>query len=274
MEAVQRVRLMACRHSSPRGIVFGRAARPYTERQVPVPGCRAPLHLQEHHTGCARLKTGKFDYVAINERVDKAVKSHGVVGDVYRNHYLQQYWRAMMLEEIECVRIDEQYHTGPVPMSRAMFWELAPHDIGSYPASVRATPPDTEPPWKIVADMPVSLLEPSTSYYFGALGVSAVSIELWENSNLVPPPNSDDVKPQRTRHPVGSPEQYPWDEFYIQIIAIAQTLDGLPTGYGAQAELQRTMLQWCEDNWGCQPSVSWVKARISKLYRQLKLASN
>lgn len=220
------------------------------------------------------MKTGKSDYVAIGERVDKAIKNHGADGEVYRNHFLQQYWRAVMLKELECVKVDGQYDTGPVRMSRAEFWELTFEDIGRFPASVRATPPGVEPPWNILAEMSVTALYPGALYEFGALGVSVASIEHWENNNLVTPPSSSDVKAQRARHPGGAPERYPWDEFDFRMIEIANGLDGLPKGAGAKAELERTMLEWCEVNWDRQPCQSTVKARISKLYQQLKLADN
>lgn len=63
----------------------------------------------------------------------------------------------------------------------------------------------------------------------------------------------------------GRPPEYDWDAFTIEIIRIAD-LDGLPE---KQSELIAEMLQWCENTWGRQPSVSNVKGRISRIYNGL-----
>ena len=223
------------------------------------------------------MKTNK--YVTIGERVDKAVNDQGPGGDAYRNHYLQQYWRAVMLEELECVdtsrRADGHGRPGPVPVPRIWIWLMMPKNNPRYPASVRATKPDTEPPWNIFADMSVTILEPSFLHNtFLELEVSEVNVELWENDNLVHPPSPIVVKSQRANHRGGAPERFPWDEFDFHLVEIANGIDGLPTGYGAQANLKDLMLQWCSDNWDRPPAESTVKDRIAKLYRQLDLADN
>ncbi len=63
----------------------------------------------------------------------------------------------------------------------------------------------------------------------------------------------------------GRPPEYDWDAFIIEIIRIAD-LDALPD---KQSELIERMLQWCEDTWGEQPSLSVAKERISKIYKGL-----
>lgn len=69
------------------------------------------------------------------------------------------------------------------------------------------------------------------------------------------------------RSTAGRKPEYPWDEFYIKIISIANTPDGLPD---TQAELIETMLQWCAHTWGegNEPGHSTIKNRISEIYKK------
>lgn len=66
----------------------------------------------------------------------------------------------------------------------------------------------------------------------------------------------------------GRPLKYDWDAFTIEIIRIANTIDGLPD---SQAELIKELLQWCRDNWNKEPADSSVKSRVSKIYHDLGL---
>ena len=78
--------------------------------------------------------------------------------------------------------------------------------------------------------------------------------------------NSKEADRQPSR--IGRPVEYDWDGFVIEIIRIANTLDGLPE---KQSELIVTMLQWCEDTWGNQPAQSTTKDKISKIYNGIGL---
>jgi hypothetical protein len=60
----------------------------------------------------------------------------------------------------------------------------------------------------------------------------------------------------------GRPPKYAWDPFWIEIIRIANGIDGLPD----QADLVRLMSEWCQKTWGKEPSQSTIKEKISKIY--------
>ena len=75
-------------------------------------------------------------------------------------------------------------------------------------------------------------------------------------------PKATITKPRPKR---GRREKYDWQSFDAQVVAIAH-YDGLPD---TQAELEKKMLQWCEDTWGHQPGISTVRDRLGPLYRRL-----
>lgn len=61
----------------------------------------------------------------------------------------------------------------------------------------------------------------------------------------------------------GAPPRYDWTAFDAEVVRRANTdPDGLP----ARAELQRQMLEWCDEKWGTEPAISMVRSRLSKLY--------
>ena len=74
------------------------------------------------------------------------------------------------------------------------------------------------------------------------------------------PAEIDRSPPKRGRRP-----KYDWQSFDAQVVAIAH-YDGLPD---LQAELEKKMLQWCEDHWGSQPGLSTVRGRLGPLCRKL-----
>lgn len=89
---------------------------------------------------------------------------------------------------------------------------------------------------------------------------------------LLPDNAEEDVTPQDSSAPAkskgGRPAEYDWDAFTIEIILVANSIDGLPE---KQSELIDQMLQWCENTWGQQPSLTSVKNRISQIYNGLGL---
>jgi hypothetical protein len=64
----------------------------------------------------------------------------------------------------------------------------------------------------------------------------------------------------------GRPEKYNWTEFYVEVIVRAD-LDNLPE---SQAELERSMADWCEQKWGIQPGDSTIREKISPIYNHLR----
>ena len=69
----------------------------------------------------------------------------------------------------------------------------------------------------------------------------------------------------------GRPPKYPWDKFFQQIVLIANNPDGLPD---TQAELERTMANWCSEKWGHEPTESMIRSKISPIYQSIKNKAN
>jgi hypothetical protein len=61
----------------------------------------------------------------------------------------------------------------------------------------------------------------------------------------------------------GRPRKWDWDAFYREIIRLANTPDGLPE---KQSDLVQIMKEWCQEEWGDEPSDSLVRDHISKVY--------
>ena len=60
----------------------------------------------------------------------------------------------------------------------------------------------------------------------------------------------------------GRPPTYDWSAFNVEIIVRAD-LDGLPE---SQAELERSMADWCQDQWGASPGDSTIREKILPIY--------
>lgn len=58
-----------------------------------------------------------------------------------------------------------------------------------------------------------------------------------------------------------------WDTFHVEVIAIANTPDGLPD---KQADLERRMLDWCQQHMADPPQETAVRDRVSAIYQRLK----
>ena len=69
----------------------------------------------------------------------------------------------------------------------------------------------------------------------------------------------------------GRPPKYNWDEFYVEIIRLANGIDGVPE---TQAELEATMAEWCQNNWGTEPAESTIRDKISPIYKAIRKAEN
>jgi hypothetical protein len=75
-------------------------------------------------------------------------------------------------------------------------------------------------------------------------------------------PVMDDVAPKSQ----GGRPSLPWDDFFVEVIRLANLPDGLPE---EQAKLEEIMLDWCERNWRGKGSISSVRPRIAKIYAAL-----
>ncbi|MCJ2055653.1 hypothetical protein MKL09_03685 [Methylobacterium sp. J-048] len=77
-----------------------------------------------------------------------------------------------------------------------------------------------------------------------------------------PPPPMDDVP---TKGQGGRPT-LPWDDFFVEVIRLANLPDGLPD---EQARLEEIMMDWCEQNWRGKGSISSIRPRLAKVYAAL-----
>lgn len=59
-----------------------------------------------------------------------------------------------------------------------------------------------------------------------------------------------------------------WEKFLIEVIGIANGIDGLPD---KQADLERTMLEWAQSNMDDPPLETAVRDMVSKIYRRTRL---
>ena len=69
-----------------------------------------------------------------------------------------------------------------------------------------------------------------------------------------------------TREYRGRKQKYNSVEFMAELTRIIHD-EGVPP---TQAELEQKLLLWCENTWGEQPSIGWVRPRISKVYHKLR----
>ena len=60
----------------------------------------------------------------------------------------------------------------------------------------------------------------------------------------------------------GSKPKFAWDDFWREVVRIANTPDGLPE---TQAHLEKHMQEWCRRNWGDEPSLSTIREKVNKL---------
>jgi hypothetical protein len=68
---------------------------------------------------------------------------------------------------------------------------------------------------------------------------------------------------------VGRPRTWDWDAATMHLLTIAQMPDGLPTGPGAQAQIERLIAEWFMTAAGNAPSESQVRQHATKIVRAL-----
>jgi hypothetical protein len=73
-----------------------------------------------------------------------------------------------------------------------------------------------------------------------------------------------------SRSRVGRPRTWDWDGATTYLLTIAQTPDGLPTGPGAQAQIERLVAEWFTNETGDAPAASQVRQHAAKIMRALK----
>jgi len=73
-----------------------------------------------------------------------------------------------------------------------------------------------------------------------------------------------------SRARIGRPRTWDWDSATTYLLTIAQKPDGLPTGPGAQAQIERLIAEWFTNETGDAPAASQVRQHATKIMRALK----
>ena len=119
-----------------------------------------------------------------------------------------------------------------------------------------------EPPWNDLAAEGIRAWgKGAVDYIKEHIGLSAADAAEWIQENEPPENAAEGEKPTERR---GAKPKYEWPDFWREVVMIANKPDGLPK---TQADLERTMLAWCFDTWGKEPSTSSVRKRLAPLYR-------
>ncbi len=69
---------------------------------------------------------------------------------------------------------------------------------------------------------------------------------------------------------IGRPKKWDWEGALANVIAVAQTPDGLPTGQGAQARIEELIADWFIAETGNSPAVSQIRQRSASIMRTLE----
>ncbi len=124
------------------------------------------------------------------------------------------------------------------------------------------------------ADICWSTIEIPTVELFDVFKISAVAggvIAALGQDRIrdeIAPARNPSPQPERKR---GRPPAYDWDAFYIEVIRIANTSDGLPT---TQSELERKMAQWFVNRYDKEPGETTLKDRVRRIYKHVRGGGN
>jgi hypothetical protein len=69
----------------------------------------------------------------------------------------------------------------------------------------------------------------------------------------------------------GRPRIWDWDGATMRLLKLAQHPDGLPTGPGAQAQIERLISEWFSETSGNTPSASQVRQHAARIMQALKM---
>lgn len=70
--------------------------------------------------------------------------------------------------------------------------------------------------------------------------------------------------PQSNR---GRPRKWDWDRILAEVVLLANTPDGLPN---SQAELERFVMEHCQETYGHEPAPSLIRQKIAPIYQKLR----
>jgi hypothetical protein len=78
---------------------------------------------------------------------------------------------------------------------------------------------------------------------------------------------------QDERPKLGRPRTWDWEGATAHLLTLAQQPDGLPTGPGAQAQIERLIADWFMGSTGNTPAASQVRQHANKIMKALDNAS-
>jgi hypothetical protein len=70
----------------------------------------------------------------------------------------------------------------------------------------------------------------------------------------------------------GRPQKWDWESALIHVIAEANTVDGLPTDRGAQAQIEKIISEWFMRTTGNSPAVSEIRKRANVVMKAISTA--
>jgi hypothetical protein len=70
---------------------------------------------------------------------------------------------------------------------------------------------------------------------------------------------------------IGRPRKWDWEGAFARLAVVAQHPDGLPTGPGAQARIERIVADWFVSETGDSPASSQIRQRAQKMIRLLSV---
>lgn len=72
--------------------------------------------------------------------------------------------------------------------------------------------------------------------------------------------------------PVGRPPKWNWEGALEHLVAQAQKPDGLPSGPGAQAAIERMLSDWFVENENGAPAESQIRTHVQRVMRRIEMA--
>jgi len=124
-----------------------------------------------------------------------------------------------------------------------LFWDAEEHLVSGFPdAEFRAELSGMSFPWKTI-----ELLQPTAN-------MAAMSATV----QVTPRPRT------------GRPRTWDWEGALTHLLGLAQHPDGLPTGAGAQAQIERLIAAWFMETAGNSPAPSQIRNWAQKVMKALK----
>lgn len=82
---------------------------------------------------------------------------------------------------------------------------------------------------------------------------------------------SASIGPVNREAVIGRPRKWDWEGAFAQLAVVAQHPDGLPTGPGAQAKIEKILADWFVSETGDSPASSQIRQRAQKMSRLLSV---